>query len=80
MVTTYSTLKTYASVFANATSIAATRRLNMTVVGVLSYEVLSSGILSWQLFFGTIAGGASGLSRIGTLVDGHPDGFYVTSP
>ena len=26
---------------------------------------------------GTIAGGASGLSRIGTLVEGHPDGFYV---
>ena len=29
-------------------------------------------------FFGTIAVGASGLSRIGTLVEGHPHGFYVT--
>ena len=29
-------------------------------------------------FFGTIAGGASGLSRIGTLVEGQPDGFIVT--
>ena len=28
-------------------------------------------------FFGTIAGGASGLSRIGTMADGQPDGFYV---
>ena len=29
-------------------------------------------------FFGTIAGGASGLSRIGTMAGGQPDGFYVT--
>ena len=28
--------------------------------------------------FGTIAGGASGLSRIGTMAGGQPDGFYVT--
>ena len=38
---------------------------------VLRHTVLAN-------FFGTIAGGASGLSRIGTLVEGHPDGFYVT--
>ena len=54
----------------------------MTVVGVLSYEVLSSSILLEDYtaggnFFGTITGGASGLSRIGTLFEGHPDGFYV---
>ena len=37
---------------------------------VLRHTVLAN-------FFGTIAGGASGLSRIGTLVEGHPDGFHV---
>ena len=31
-------------------------------------------------FLGTIAGGASGLSRIGTMADGQPDGFYVIQP
>ena len=49
MVTKYSILKTYASVFANATSIAATRHLNMIVVGVLSYEVL--GCLRFSFFW-----------------------------
>ena len=38
---------------------------------------MSIGSYTTKVAGGAIAGGASGLSRIGTMAGGQPDGFYV---